>query len=399
MRWAYGWNIVAVAMVYQAFAYGTIISSFTLFLPFWATDFGIAKSTAAFYVTISTLIGGLAGAAIGRLYDRFSVKLLLLVGAGLYILSYLLLSVTASALQLFFVFSILLSLALLMLSILPSQVLVARWFPEKTSVPISIVATGMAFGGIILPPLVAFLMIELNGWRAACRAMAILMAVVVVPLIILVIRDRPAGSTAARPAGARQDIGSAAARGSIIGDPRFYLAMLTALPLYTIYSGFQANLGPMLLDKGSGLAEVSASLAMLNGASLVASLSAGWLLLRIAHRNLYHAMGLIAMVGVAVFALSSGDVLPLAASALIGLGIGATGAILTAYYFASFGADRMGTVLGYASPFSRIAVFAPPLFAFGREATGGYDAPLIGLGALGLITVLGATLMPRPAAT
>ncbi|RYH02954.1 MAG: MFS transporter, partial [Alphaproteobacteria bacterium] len=137
MPWAYGWNIVAVAMVFQAFAYGTIISSFTLFLPFWASDFGIAKSTAAFYVTVSTILGGLAGTVIGRMFDRFSVKLLLLAGAGLYILSYLLLSVIQSALQLFFVFSILLSLTLVMLSILPSQVLVARWFPTKTSVPIS----------------------------------------------------------------------------------------------------------------------------------------------------------------------------------------------------------------------------------------------------------------------
>ena len=81
MRWAYGWNIVAAAMVYQAFAYGTIISSFTLFLPFWSADFAIAKSTAAFFVTVSTLLGGFAGAAIGPLFDRFSVRLLMLIGA------------------------------------------------------------------------------------------------------------------------------------------------------------------------------------------------------------------------------------------------------------------------------------------------------------------------------
>ncbi len=396
MRWAYGWNIVAAAMVYQAFAYGTIISSFTLFLPFWSTDFAIAKSTAAFYVTVSTLIGGFAAAAIGPLFDRFSVKLLMLVGAGLYILSFFLLSVITSATHLFFVFSILLSLALLLLSITPSQVLVARWFPEKTSVPISIVATGMAFGGIILPPLVAWLIIELDGWRAACRALAILAAIIVVPLILLVVRDRPADFVA--KAKAKVEGEAAPAREPILRSAKFLLPLLAAVPLYTIYSGFQANLGPMMLGKGSGLAEVSASLAILNGASLVASLSSGWLLLKIAHRNLYHAMALIAMIGIAIFAVASGPVMPLAASALIGIGIGATGAILTAYYFAAFGAERMGTVLGFASPFSRIAVFAPPLFALGNELSGGYTAPLIGLGALGLISLIGATLMPRPMA-
>ncbi|RYD81316.1 MAG: MFS transporter, partial [Sphingomonadales bacterium] len=227
--------------------------------------------------------------------------------------------------------------------------------------------------------------------------MAILMAVVVVPLILLVIRDRPAGFSAgdAQPQ-VKADAPVSPDKGPILRDRRFILALVAAVPLYTIYSGFQANLGPMLLSKGSGLGEVSASLAILNGASLVASLSAGWLLLRIAHRNLFRLLAAIAMTGVLGFGLAGGDILPLAASALIGLGVGATGTILTAYYFASFGADRMGTVLGYASPFSRIAVLGPPLFALGNEMTGTYTAPLIGLGMLGLITLVGATLMPLP---
>jgi len=285
-----------------------------------------------------------------------------------------------------------------MLSVLPSQVLVARWFPTRTSVPISIVATGMAFGGIVLPPLVAFLMIELGGWRTACRAMAILMAVVVIPLMIIIIRDRPAGQPAgvAPPGKVKADAPAPAAKRPILTDARFLLALVAAVPLYSIYSGFQANLGPMLLAKGSGLAEVSASLALLNGAALVASLSAGWLLLRIPHRNLYHLTALVAIVGVLGFSMANGKLPPLAASALIGLGVGATGTIITSYYFASFGAGRMGTVLGYASPFSRIAVFAPPLFALGNEASGSYALPLLGLGALGLITLMGATLMPQP---
>ena len=253
----------------------------------------------------------------------------------------------------------------------------------------------MAFGGIVLPPLVAYLILELEGWRAACRALAILAAVIVVPLIVFVVRDRPADFAA--KARAKAESGIEIDRSPILRSPRFLLALLAAVPLYSIYSGFQANLGPMLLAKGSGLGEISASLAVLNGASLVASLSSGWLLLKIAHRNLYHAMAVIAMLGIAVFFFSSGHVLPLVARALIGLGIGATGAILTAYFFASFGADRMGTVLGYASPFSRIAVFAPPLFALGNEMSGGYTLLLIGLGALALVTLIGATLMPRPA--
>ena len=92
------------------------------------------------------------------------------IGAVFYALSYLLLSVIQTGVQLFFVYSVMLSLSLTMLGILPAQVLVARWFPEKTSVPISIAATGMSFGGIVIPPLVAFLVIELGGWRGASRA-------------------------------------------------------------------------------------------------------------------------------------------------------------------------------------------------------------------------------------
>ena len=396
MPWGYGWNIVGISLIYQAVAYGTIISSFSLFLPLWAQDFGITKSTATLYVTISILLGGLVGPPLGRLYDRFSVKLLLLIGSALYALSYLLLSVIQTGWQLFFVYSVLLSLSLTMLSILPSQVLVARWFPTRTSVPISVAATGMSFGGIIIPPLVAYLIIDLGGWRAASRALAIIMALVVIPLIIAVVRDRPAGATgeaipAAKTAAPPAD-GWAIARSSV-----FLLAMCAATPLYTIYSGFQANLGSMVLARGGNLAMASVNVATLNGAALVASLSAGWLLLRVRHRTMFRVTAMLAAAGLLAFLAAPGPEARLVACALIGLGTGGTGTTITSYFFASFGPDRMGTVLGFAAPVSRIAVFAPPLFALGNELSGSYAVPLVALAALAAITLLGGTLMPMPA--
>lgn len=397
MRWRYGWNIVAVAMVYQAFAYGTVISSFTLFLPLWVHDFGISHSTAALYVTISVLLGGLVGPPLGKLYDRLSVRMLLVAGCAFYALSYLLLSFVQTGWQLFFVYSVLLSFALTMMSILPSQVLVARWFSVRTSVPIAIVATGMPLGGILLPPLVAVLIGELGGWRMASRALAAVMVLIVIPLVLAVVRDRPAGGMAGEAPAGRQ--GPAAARGGggpILTSSVFLLAMCTATPLFTIYSGFQANLGPMILARGGDLARASVNVSVLNIAALVAALSSGWLLLRIAHRTLFRCMALVAAVGLMAFIVASSQEAQLLACGLIGLGTGGASASLSAYFYVTFGADRMGTVLGYAAPVSRIAVFAPPLFALGRELSGTYTAPLIGLAALGGITLLCGFVMRMP---
>jgi MFS family permease len=394
MPWRYGWNIVAVSMVYQAFAYGTVISSFTLFMPLWVHDFGISHSTAALYVTISVLIGGLVGPPLGKLYDRLSVRMLLVAGCSFYALSYLLLSFVQTGLQLFFVYSVLLSFALTSMSILPAQVLVARWFSERTSVPIAIVATGMPLGGILLPPLVALLIGEIGGWRMASRALAAIMVLVVIPLILAVVRDRPAGGEAARAAG--HGAAAAGEGGPILTSGTFLLAMCTATPLFTIYSGFQANLGPMVLARGGDLAKASVNVSALNIAALIAALSSGWLLLRISHRTFFRGAALLAAIGLLAFVAAEGREAQLIACALIGLGTGGASATLAAYFFATFGPNRLGTVLGYAAPVSRIAVFAPPLFALGRELSGSYALPLIGLAALGGITLLCGFLMPMP---
>lgn len=393
--WHHGWNIVVVSLLFQALSNGTIISSFGLFMPLWSKDFGISHSTTTLFLTASVILSGFAAVVIGRLFDVVSVKLTILVGCALYIASFLLLSIATEPWQLFLVYSIALSLTFVLLDALPAQVLVARWFGREASVPLSIATSGMAIGGVLVPPVVAFLVAEAHGWRTACTVLAVVMAVLVVPLILLVVRDRPAAAV---------EGGASAARGhgkvslsesvAIAADPHFYWAMLAAVPLLMMTTAFQTNVGAIVLARGGTLGDASFYLAVLNALGFVATVSAGWMLKRAQHRALFQIGAAVSAIGVLGFYFAGqSPMLPLF-SAMIGLGTGAASSIIAAYFCLAFTPARMGTTMGVALFFSRIVILAPLLFAVVSEHSGSFTVPMIGLAIFGLLTVAAASRMP-----
>ena len=41
--WFYGWNIVGIAIAYQAITYGIAIYGFTFWVPYWETEFDTGR--------------------------------------------------------------------------------------------------------------------------------------------------------------------------------------------------------------------------------------------------------------------------------------------------------------------------------------------------------------------
>jgi hypothetical protein len=41
--WFYGWNIVGIAIAYQAITYGIAIYGFTFWVPYWETEFDAGR--------------------------------------------------------------------------------------------------------------------------------------------------------------------------------------------------------------------------------------------------------------------------------------------------------------------------------------------------------------------
>ncbi len=75
-------------------------------------------------------------------------------------------------------------------SLVPSQTVISHWFEKRRGTAMGIIMTGIGLGGMAMV-FIASMMNEAYGWRWAYRFLGILVLAVVVPVILLVIRNRP----------------------------------------------------------------------------------------------------------------------------------------------------------------------------------------------------------------
>ncbi|MDX1581352.1 MAG: MFS transporter, partial [Alphaproteobacteria bacterium] len=64
-RWYFGWNVLAVALVFQGVTFGIAFYSFTFFVEPWMAEFGASRGRILFAVTVSQLAIGVLGPFAG----------------------------------------------------------------------------------------------------------------------------------------------------------------------------------------------------------------------------------------------------------------------------------------------------------------------------------------------
>ena len=65
-----GWTMVAVAIVFQVLVYGTIISTFTFWAPYWMASFGAGPGEAMIAAATTLFVSAMVAPAIGVLLER-----------------------------------------------------------------------------------------------------------------------------------------------------------------------------------------------------------------------------------------------------------------------------------------------------------------------------------------
>ena len=186
----YGWLVVGVTFLALLVGAGIRNIPGIVIKPLEA-EFGWERSAISFAVAISLLTYGLAGPLSGRLLDRIGPRLIMLGGLLITIVGSAAMLMMQSLLELNLWWGLVVGLGSGTLAMVMAATVANRWFVARRGLVIGILGAGASAGQFIFVPILMSLTLTF-GWRAAIAFGVGVLTLVVLPLVVLVMRDQPA---------------------------------------------------------------------------------------------------------------------------------------------------------------------------------------------------------------
>jgi MFS family permease len=218
----YRWIIVAAGGVIGCVAIGCMFSLPVFIIPI-ADETGWTRTGISAAMTIAFVTMAVGSIAWGMLSDRFGPRPVVLAGALILSASLWGLSLVTSLASYQVIYGVLIGGSMAAF-FAPTMATVTGWFDTHRSLAVSLVSAGMGMAPVTMSPLAAWL-ISHYDWRTSYQVMAVVSAVVLIPLSLL-LRRPPVLENAA--ASAAQDIPeqrSMTARTALMSAPFIVLAL------------------------------------------------------------------------------------------------------------------------------------------------------------------------------
>lgn len=229
----YRWVIVAAGGLLGCMAIGAMFSLPVFLLPI-SQDTGWSVTGVSSAMTIGFLAMALASMAWGSLSDRLGPRLIVVIGSAILAASLFLASRATSLLGFQLLFGLLVGGAAAAI-LVPMMACVTGWFDTHRSLAVSLVSAGMGMAPMTMSPLAAWL-VSFYDWRTSLQIIAVLVAVVMIPVALL-IRRPPALEVENASASPGEESQSDMSVGQAIRSPQFIILMLTNFFCCATHSG------------------------------------------------------------------------------------------------------------------------------------------------------------------
>ncbi|HML13154.1 MAG TPA: MFS transporter [Xanthobacteraceae bacterium] len=191
-RLYHGWVIVAVAFLVAVFSWGLGFYGLGIYLVALRAHFGWSAADIAAAITVYYILGAaLTFLFVGPAFDRYGVRRVVFVGALAMAAGLAALPLASRLWQVHAIFA-LMSVGWVTMSGAAVNIIVAPWFDRRRGLAVSFALNGASAGGLVMAPLLVFL-IDRFGFAAGLRAASALMLAVLLPLLVWVVRERNPG--------------------------------------------------------------------------------------------------------------------------------------------------------------------------------------------------------------
>jgi MFS family permease len=282
----YSWIIAAVGLVTLITSAGFRSTTGILIVPL-QDEFGWSRATISFAVAINLVIYGLGGPFAAAFVEKYGMRrvitaavLAIATGAGLSTLM-------TAPWQLDVLWGVVNAAATGAISVPLGAIIANRWFAQRRGLITGLLTASNASGQLIFLPLLAWIVTQW-GWRYAAGTAAAVALVVVLPLVLLFMRDRPSDLGLApygsdeieRPPAPTGNPFAVAVRtlGAVRRSTAFWLLAGSFFICGASTNGLiGTHLIPAAMDHGFGEVAAASLLATIGVFDLIGTLCSGWL--------------------------------------------------------------------------------------------------------------------------
>ncbi len=391
----YGWYIVAVCVLAGIVVNALSYSTFTMYLQGWSNEFHAPISMLQLCLLGMLVVTAVFCPIVGAWTERFSLRTLLVIGLAGVGVFYFAVSLVHSSWQLIGLYTFLVPLPIALGSSIPVNALISRWFIRRLGLAIGLATFGLGMAGVLVPPLVAWAL-PIIGWRMIWRIGSAVVIFVVLPLMFLVVRQRPTareglhylqGSAAANPHAPVSSAEPGLRWRDILARRNFWIVIFAFVVLSSTSNAVAQNMSPYILAQGWSPRVAGELLPILNGFNLVATLLLGIFSDRFGNRLPLAGMTALTAAGALIFVWGGGFGLIAAGCALIGLS-GGINTLMAAAMAAEFGTKGFGRAYGASLFFVPLLPLTAVIGARVKELTGSYQPIFLGLTVALLISLV-----------
>jgi MFS family permease len=188
-RLFYGWYVLAAGFLILFFNAGARFSIGVMFKPMIG-EFGWSRAAMSLGFFLYMTFFALSLTVIGRFYDRYGPKWVIVISTLFLSLGYMSISVINSLWQFYICYGFLAAIGLGGTSLSLMAVVISKWFEKGRGLATSLALSGSCLGQFVLVPLITIFVLR-SGWRAAHLVLGLIMLVLNISLALAVIKGDP----------------------------------------------------------------------------------------------------------------------------------------------------------------------------------------------------------------
>ena len=414
-RFFYGWYIVAVGFIANVATSFALASTLSIFLKPLTADLGISRGVFSLLRSGEGIIAACLAPLVGALVDRYGGRWLMVAGAAIVAVGYLILGQVASFAQFAAVRLTLVSCGDVLMGYMVVNVVVAQWFVRQRGRAFAFTSMGVGFAKVCMPILAAWLLLVV-GWRQTWVVFGVLTAGLLILPALLFVRRRPEEMGLnpdgdAKPAGAettpqRKSSGAASSthsadvawtRSEALHTRAFWLLVVTFGISSMGVTGLNLHVFSYVTDIGHSPVVAASVMSVIASMQLASPLAWGFLAERVDARIAAMLRFVVQAIGLGLAILTGNLFCLYAGFFLYGIGLGGNMVLPDILWADYFGRRSLGRIRGMGLLISHVlAAIGPPFFGFLYDATGGYGLSFAIFGAVLLTSALLSLLLSPP---